>query len=365
MRSDEHPSNPQFAFYMTRTAHLTDQRRRFALSPTELLRINPNTGNCPVFRTHADAGITTKLYAEGNVLIDENNATNPWGAYYIRLVHPGDHADKLKFYWEADQSTDCLVYEAKLFWNYDHRFATFDSVSREDSTNGKPRLIKVTEKEDTRLAVLTRYWVDSTFAAQLFSKYPEYGRPWWIVWRDITNATNERTCIVTILPKVLTSVEACVLGFDTSQNGVLLTANLNSIVLDFAARQKLGGMHLNYYIFKQLPVLPPGSYQSSDATFITARVVRLTYTSEALAGFAKDIGANNGAFTWDNQQRSRDRAELDAYYAHLYGLTRDDLRYILDPKEVFGEEFPSETFRVLERTRDQGIRRVPHTAARP
>ena len=25
------------------------------------------------------------------------------------------------------------------------------------------------------------------------------------------------------------------------------------------------------------------------------------------------------------------RAELDAYYARLYGLTRDELRYILDP----------------------------------
>jgi len=28
------------------------------------------------------------------------------------------------------------------------------------------------------------------------------------------------------------------------------------------------------------------------------------------------------------------RAELDAYYAKLYGLTRDELRYILDPKDV-------------------------------
>jgi hypothetical protein len=32
----------------------------------------------------------------------------------------------------------------------------------------------------------------------------------------------------------------------------------------------------------------------------------------------------------------------------LYGLTRDELRYILDPKDVFGEDFPSETFRVLK-----------------
>jgi len=34
------------------------------------------------------------------------------------------------------------------------------------------------------------------------------------------------------------------------------------------------------------------------------------------------------------------RAELDATYARLYGLTRDELRYTLrvDPKEVHGED---------------------------
>lgn len=30
------------------------------------------------------------------------------------------------------------------------------------------------------------------------------------------------------------------------------------------------------------------------------------------------------------------------------GLTRDELRYILDPKDVYGDDFPSETFRVLK-----------------
>ena len=32
------------------------------------------------------------------------------------------------------------------------------------------------------------------------------------------------------------------------------------------------------------------------------------------------------------------RAKLDAYFARLYGLTHDELRYILDPKEVHGED---------------------------
>jgi hypothetical protein len=42
------------------------------------------------------------------------------------------------------------------------------------------------------------------------------------------------------------------------------------------------------------------------------------------------------------------RAESDAYYGRLYGSTRDELRYILDPKDVYGPDSPSETFRVLK-----------------
>jgi hypothetical protein len=53
-------------------------------------------------------------------------------------------------------------------------------------------------------------------------------------------------------------------------------------------------------------------------------------------------------FIWHETRRAQIRAELDAYYAKLYGLTRDELRYILDPADIYGTDFPSETFRVLK-----------------
>jgi hypothetical protein len=56
------------------------------------------------------------------------------------------------------------------------------------------------------------------------------------------------------------------------------------------------------------------------------------------------LSHKNGAIP----RRAHLRAELDAYYARLYGLTRDELRYILDPKDVYGSDFPGETFRVLK-----------------
>ncbi len=53
-------------------------------------------------------------------------------------------------------------------------------------------------------------------------------------------------------------------------------------------------------------------------------------------------------FLWHEVRCAHLRAELDAYYVRHYDLTRDELRYILDPKEVHGEDFPGETFRVLK-----------------
>ena len=81
-------------------------------------------------------------------------------------------------------------------------------------------------------------------------------------------------------------------------------------------------------------------------------------------------------FKWDEDRRAVLRAELDAYFARLYGLTRKQMRYILDPADLTPRElenildpweevddpldaqgyaercaqsdFPGETFRVLK-----------------
>lgn len=53
-------------------------------------------------------------------------------------------------------------------------------------------------------------------------------------------------------------------------------------------------------------------------------------------------------FGWDEDRRALLRAALDAFYARAYDLTRDELRYVLDPVDVKGPNYPSETFRVLK-----------------
>lgn len=63
---------------------------------------------------------------------------------------------------------------------------------------------------------------------------------------------------------------------------------------------------------------------------------------------ARDLGHDGPPFAWDEDRRAHLRADLDVFYARAYGLTRDGLRYILDPADVKGPDYPSETFRVLK-----------------
>ena len=107
---------------------------------------------------------------------------------------------------------------------------------------------------------------------------------------------------------------------------------------------------MNYFIYKQLPILPPDRYTEADLAFIVSRVRELTYTAHDLALWAQDIGYTGEPFAFNSERRAILRAELDAYYAKLYCLTRDELRYILDPTDIMGEDYLSETFRVLKKS---------------
>lgn len=179
----------------------------------------------------------------------------------------------------------------------------------------------------------------------------ERKQPRWLTgWRDITNATNERTLIATVFPKVGVNHKMPLLfsGAEIDTFCALL-ANLSVISLDYSARQKVGGTSMTYFYFKQFPVLSPHQFAREDLAFIAPRVLELTYTSHSMAKWAEDLGHIGAPFGFDPERRADLRAELDAFFARKYGLSRNELRYVLDPTDVKGDSYPSETFRGLKR----------------
>jgi hypothetical protein len=332
-----------FVFFATATSQLTDQRRHFTLSADDITLINPNTRTCPVFRSQMDAELTKKIYSKVPVLIDEalGEAGNPWGISFRQGLF-NMTSDSHLFFNEPGPNRLSL-YEAKLIHHYDHRWSTY-------AADGSSRDVTLAEKQDPDFQITPRYWVErSEVEARL--KAQGWDRQWLMGWRDICRGTDERTVIASIaplsgvgnqLPLVLPSSEtsgghlACLIG------------NISSIPYDFFARHKVGGTHMNFFIFKQLPVLQPSAYTQATIDYIQQRILELTYASQDLKPWAEDLGYDGPPFSFDLERRSVLRAELDAYYAHLYGLSHDELRYVLDPADVMGTDYPSETFRVLK-----------------
>jgi hypothetical protein len=216
--------------------------------------------------------------------------------------------------------------------------------------------------DDQELAALADALCANALAEALLALVDDWMNrrsPRWLMgWRDICRSTDERTVIASVVPRLATG-DTLLLMYPDPHHGPRvagLLADQCSLVHDFVARQKVGGTHLKYHVKKQLVNLPPDRYTDADLAFIVPRVLELTYTAHDLQAWGQDLAAydprpaaqQGRPFGWNPERRTQLRAELDAYYARLYGLTRDELRYILDPEDVMGEDYPSETFRVLK-----------------
>ncbi|MFS8779866.1 Eco57I restriction-modification methylase domain-containing protein [Synechococcus sp. W55.1] len=426
-----------FAFFATHADHLRDPRRVFTLTADDIARINPNTRTLPVFRTRQDADLTRAIYQRVPVLVNEHTGENSWGVRFLRMFDMSNDSHLFRTRAELEQQGYRLVgnvfvrgepstathylplYGAKMIWHYDHRYGTYEGVDSRSST----QLPTPDERQhaDPHFVVLPWYWVP---AEEVTKRLGDWQRGWLVGFRDVTNATNERTAIFSLLPRVGAghTMPIVLTGEISAIHLSCFLANLNVLIFDWALRQKIGGTHLTFFILRQLPIFPPTAYTPADLAFIVPRALELTYTAWDLKPFADDVwneaddglraaihaawDANRIAvgrhewrlpswisaypeietnpqkgipfppFRWDEDRRAVLRAELDAYYAQLYGLTRKQLRYILDPADLTEREladildpweevrdlldpagyaarvaastFPGETFRVLK-----------------
>jgi len=334
------PVDIPFSFFSRTIADFNDKTRHFVLRADDIAQMNPNTRTAPIFRTRYDAELTAKIYSHVPVFFDDaaGDEGNPWRVSFMAMFHMANDSGLFR----TTPEVNCVpLLEAKMIHHFDHRWCTYEA--------GDTRALTSQERANPTFEPRPRYWVpESNVAERLAVK--NWDRQWLIGWRDITNATNERTVIATIAPR-LASGDTVLLMFPGVADRRLtacLVAGLCSLVLDYVARQKVGGMHLKYVAMKQLPILPPARFSEDSILWITQRVVELIFCGSAMQPWARDLGYEGPPFPWSEDRRALLRAELDAWYAHSYGLTRDELRYILDPTDVMGEDYPSETFRGLK-----------------
>ena len=209
------------AFYVHDVAELDDPDRCFLLSAEDFARVNPNTGTAPIFRTRRDAEITTAIYDRLPVLVNRSSG------------------------------------EAEKAWPV--KYSTMFHMTNDS-------------------ALFRTLLADQT-------SFPKAS--WLLAFKDVTAPTNVRSMIAALIPGSGVGNTLPVLSLEDmdAEATALLLANLNSVPFDYAARQKIQGQHLNWYIVEQLPVVPPERYEAvrfgpkAVAEIVREAVLELTYTS--------------------------------------------------------------------------------------
>jgi len=340
---------PEFCFFLRGVHQLADEQRRFTLSKEDILRISPSTMSAPAFRSRQDAELSAKLYRTSTLLADSFiNGSLPMPLEFRQGLF-NKTADGALFRHAADggKGGEGLlgVLEGNQGFIYDHRYATFEGTDF--------ITVRLEQKCDSSYEITPELWMEpDDFHERLRSKGFEQ-RGYWIGLRRVTLSSNERTAIACALPGLPATYGWLLAKQPLGIAAAVLCANLNSLVFDYVLRTKLSQPSIPLEVLYQLPLVREDYFSEEAMHFIAPRVLELTYSSYSMTPFARDLGYEGSPFPWDEDRRALLRAELDAWYARAYGITRDELRYILDPADVMGPDYPSETFRVLKNNEER------------
>lgn len=356
-------TNADFVFFARLMEDIEDDQRHIKLTKKDFALLNPNTRTCPIFRTRRDAELTKAVYKRVPILIDHSrkkSGGNPWGVRFVRmfdqtndaeLFHTAEQVKKLGFkrqngWWKKGKETYLPLYEAKMIQAYDHRAAGVVLAGHNWMRQGQPEATTLVQHQNPEYVAEPRWWVDQDEVARVMGETPSWG---CLCYKDVTSATNQRTMIAALIPLagVLNSAPLVLPGEEiTPRLQACLLANLNALALDFVARQKVGGMHLNFFIVEQFPICGPDFYadkcpwhkRQTLERWISERVLKLTCTAEDMRPLAEAARFEPPIYPWNPRERAELTAELDAAYFLLYALARKDIEYILSTFQGLDEE---------------------------
>lgn len=373
----------QGGFYLTRLDHLLNPNRIYTLQTSDFILLNPNTKTCPTFRTSRDAELTRKFYRKAPILVNDETGSNPWGIRFATLFNMATDSPLFRTneqlielgalkdgnFFLLNGIRYVPLYEGKMVWLHNHQFGEFPSLGKRPSSITQTPLNKLSDSNST---LSPWYWVPEDEVICQMTKSDKDGNEIWhwpyhfyTAFRDVTNATNERTCVASLVPGgVYAAGHKLPLIFNERElvPGLCPVAIMASIPFDYVARQKVGGSSMAFFIMKQMPFPTPDQIPNSVKWEMAKRVIELTYFNHDMDAWAEELWeeltneqrnempnvGKKEPFIFDPDRRAVLQAELDAIVAHLYELTTDELRYILDPEDICGPGCINETFRVLK-----------------
>jgi hypothetical protein len=248
--------------------------------------------------------------------------------------------------WKKGKKIFLPLYEAKMVQMFDHRAASVVVDEKNWMRQGQTDETSLVLHQNPEFFPEPRWWVDEVKVSDLLGSSRLHS---FIGLKDISSSTNQRTIIAAAIPwSGVTNHFPLILTDASPRLNTCFLANLNSFALDFAARQKVGGVTLNFFLIEQFPMFSPDLYKQKCPwnkkqtleKWISDRVLKLTCTSNDMIPLAEAAGFKPTVHKWNNAERLDLMAELDAAYFLLYGIERNDVEYILTTFAGLRDESP-------------------------
>ncbi|MEX0670399.1 MAG: hypothetical protein WD060_08090, partial [Pirellulales bacterium] len=285
---------------------------------------SPKSMSVLEIRSEKDLEVLTKIYANSVLLGDESE--DGWGIKYATEFHMTndsklfigrDKAEANGF--EPDQYGRWVNAEGEVLLPlYEGRMVGQFDFSEKGWVSGKGRTAVWREIPWDEKEIEPQYLMPAQTYA---SERPDSCSRSRVAFMDIASATNQRTCIATAIPGLPCGNSAPVLF---SVSPLALSAVLNSFAYDNVARQRCGGLHLNYFVIEETPLSAP----TPSRAFLEGLSAQLHAGHRLMAPLvASSMHHRRAALNYG--ERVRLRCIADATITVLYGLAYADLAWIL------------------------------------
>ncbi len=294
------------------------------ISRLTLEKLCPKSLSILELREARDLQVLQAIY--DNAVLLGDTAREGWGIRYSAEFHmtsdsrlfipreqaaeAGYRADLYGMWTGPDGDVLLPLYEGRMIGQFD--------FSRKGWVAGKGRNAVWRDISWDEKLIEPQYLLRRT---DYFEERPESSVQSRVAFMDVTAATNSRTMISCALPAWPCGNSSPILL--TSGSPLVLSAILNSFVYDFVARIRCGGLHLNYFVIDETPLVP------RDKTKQIENIVAPLYWNPALAPLLIELNGYRGRAALSGHERLRLRCTLDAVIAALYGISRQDFRWIL------------------------------------
>ena len=303
-------------------------------------KFSPDTLSINEFQNQEDIDIATKIY-DDHPLLGEKLEDN-WNVKFKREFDMTNHSYLFKTQEQLQPGIRYLpLFEGKMF----HQF--YDKFEE------------------------GRYWIAEEDGREALTKantdeVNEDYRYYRVSIRDIARSTDSRTCLGAVLPPNIFLGNTIHYTIIEEKVSLFFIALMTSFSLEFVQRKKVAS-HLNQSVMKTLPI-PRLNVGNMHFDALVPRALRLVATGNEYADLWNEVapeidfaslntqnaplgypsqvdfarcgpewspdyiieGKTDTANRFDIADRAQLRAEIDAIVAHLYGLNREEMSYILD-----------------------------------